>query len=209
MNHLYIYGTGGVGREVLACFVDICKITNVDYKTKVNFVVDDIYYSESYIMGISVLKRSDVQDIEGEVIVAIGDPVLRKKVVESLPSDTKYATLIHPKTIISEWVTIGEGSIISAGCILTTQISLGKHVYLNLNTTIGHDCIIEDYVTLSQGVNLSGNCVVENEVFIGSNTALRQKTRICKGTIIGMSSCVINSITEKGVYAGIPVKLIK
>ena len=208
MKHLFIYGIGGAGREALSCFVDICANSGLDYKSLVSFVVDDEFYSESTVMEVSVVKRSEIKNFEGEVIVAIGDPLVRERIVKSLPDDTNFAILIHPKANISKWVTIGKGTYIGAGTVITTQITIGKHVYINLNSTIGHDCVLEDFVTLSQGVNISGNCFIEEGVFIGSNSALRQKIRICSGTVIGMSSCVIHSIKEKGTFAGNPAKKI-
>ena len=40
------------------------------------------------------------------------------------------------------------GSITCVGSTLTVDISIGKHVIINPDCTIGHDCIIEDFVTL-------------------------------------------------------------
>jgi len=51
---------------------------------------------------------------------------------------------------------MGEGVVICAGCILTTNIKIGNHVQINLDCTIGHDVIMDDYSTLAPGVHLSG-----------------------------------------------------
>lgn len=208
MKHLYIFGTGGFGREALICFIDICKSKNKDYTNLASFVVDDAYYDVSELMGIPVLKKSQLKSNEGEFFIAVADPFLRKQMVEKLSTDTKFATLIHPSAIVSDWVKIGEGSIICAGSILTTQIELGKHSHINLNTTIGHDCEIGNFFTSSPGVNISGNCIINDNVFVGTNSAIRDKVTICSDVVIGMSSSVLKSIAEPGVYFGSPAAKI-
>ena len=35
--------------------------------------------------------------------------------------------------------------------MLTTNLTIGRHVLVNLNVTIGHDCVIGHYVTFSPG----------------------------------------------------------
>lgn len=205
MKHLYIFGAGGFGREVLICFIEICKSQNIDYTKFSSFVVDDEFYSTNELMGIPVIKGSEFSSGDGEVFIAIGDPFLRQKIVQKLPSETKFATLIHPSSLVSDWVKIGEGSIICAGSVLTTQITIGKHAHINLNTTIGHDCVIGDYFTSSPGVNISGSCVIDHRVFVGTNAAIRDKVRICNDVVIGMSSSVLKSIDKPGIYIGNPV----
>lgn len=206
MTHLFIFGTGGFGREALSCFVDFCKSKQTDYSEHATFIVDDEYYIEDNLMGIPIIKRSDFKSGSGEVVIAIGDPMIRSKVVMSLPRETKYAKLIHPSAVISDWAEIGDGCIVCAGTIITTQIKIGQHAHLNLNSTIGHDCIIGDFFTSSPGVHISGECTIGSNVFIGTNTALREKLQICDNVLIGMASNVLKSILEPGVYIGNPTK---
>ena len=208
MKHLYIFGTGGFGREALVCFIDICESKNLDYTKHVSFVVDDAFHHLTELMGIPVLKRSQLNSNEGEFFIAIADPFLRKELVRTLPTNTVYATLIHPSANVSAWVTLGEGSIVCAGSILTTQIEVGKHAHINLNTTIGHDCKIGNFFTSSPGVNVSGNCTINDNVFIGTNSAIRDKLTICDDVVIGMSTSVIKSIDEPGIYIGSPASKI-
>ncbi len=208
MKHLYIFGTGGFGREALICFIDICKAKSIDYTQFVSFVIDDEYHKDAYLMGVPVIKKSQFNHEDGEVFIGLADPYIRKEIVMKLPSATKFATLLHPTALISDWVSIGEGTIVCAGSILTTQITIGKHAHFNLNTTVGHDCVIGDYFTSSPGVNISGNCVIGDNVFLGTNTAVREKTTICDNVIVGMSSSVLKSLDESGVYVGNPAKKV-
>ena len=195
-----IIGAGGFGREVY---------WSLDLTERIDcvFFVDDEYYKED---TQNVIPISRFNPKEYEVVIAVGDPLSRQKIVESLPIETNYFTHIHPSVIISAPdVVIGEGSIVCAGTIITTNVVLGKHTHLNLQTTIGHDCVIGDYFTTAPGAKISGNCKIGDRVYFGTNSSVRQKITITDDVTIGLNGGVIKDITESGVYAGLPVRKIK
>lgn len=206
MKKICIIGTGGFGRETLSCLIDVFANEKKNADELACFMVDDLFYNETEVMGIKVIRRSEFNASLYSVIVAVGDPIARKKIVESLPKETTYATLIHPSAILSKWVKIGEGSVVTAGTILTCNIIIGKHANLNLNTTIGHDCNIDDYFTTAPAVNVSGNCNFGKCVYIGTNASVKEKISICDNVVIGMGSIVLKSITEEGVFVGAPLR---
>jgi sugar O-acyltransferase (sialic acid O-acetyltransferase NeuD family) len=198
-----IVGTGGFGREVLTC---ICDLKLDDH---VVFMIDDSFFDKKMIMGIEVIKRSEFTADDYKVIVAIADPHKRKKMVESLPSTTQYTSIIHPRAVISKWVEIGEGSIITAGVILTCNIKIGQHAHINLNSTIGHDCTIGNYFTCAPATNISGNCHLGNCVYFGTKSSIKEGVSVCDNVTVGMGGVVTKNIDKKGVYIGSPVTFMK
>lgn len=209
-KNICIFGTGGFGRETYCCLIDAMKAEGKDAAASTCFMVGDEHFTTSEVMGIQVIRQSAFTPENYDVVVAIGDPAARKKVVTSLPANTTYATIIHPNVVMSSWVQIGEGSIITAGTILTCNITIGKHAHLNLHTTIGHDCVIGDYFTTAPAANISGNCTLGNQVYIGTNVAVKQGVNIPSDTTVGMGAVVVKDITTAGVYIGNPLKqLIK
>lgn len=203
-----IAGVGGAGRETLICLLDYLAAEPNGQDHTIRFMVDDASFKESEIMGYPVITQSSFQPEECEVIIGIGNPTLRKKVSEALPGDTRFATIIHPTAVISDFVEIGEGSVITAGVIITCNIKIGKHAQVNLNSTIGHDCIIGDYFTTAQGVNISGNCEIGNMVFMGANSCIRQGLHITNHVLVGMGGVVIKNLNDPGTYVGNPVSRI-
>jgi sugar O-acyltransferase (sialic acid O-acetyltransferase NeuD family) len=201
-----IVGTGGFGKEVLCCLIDSLNSTNKQIDDIACFMVSDDHFKKERILGAEVIPQSQFDPAKYDVVVAIGDPKIRKKMVESLPNDTTYTTIIHPSAVISRWVEIGEGSVVTAGTILTCDIKIGKHAHLNLHTTIGHDCIIGDYFTSTPGVNISGNCTFGDCVYFGTSSSAREKLAICSNVTIGMGGVVVKSIDTEGVYIGNPLK---
>jgi len=194
-----IIGHGGFGNEVFWSMSPIERNSAV-------FFVDDNYY-DSNVPNLLPLSKFDPE--EYQVVVAIADSYVRKKIVESLPSNTKFFTHIHPSAQIhGEDVFIGEGSIICAGTIITTNVKIGKHAHLNLITTIGHDCVIGDYFTTAPGTQISGNITIGNNVYFGTRSCIKQKLTVCDDVTIGMNAGVVKSIIESGTYVGTPAKKI-
>lgn len=204
-----IIGAGGYGREVLCCLIDSMAKTAFKIEEIACFMVSDELFKESKIMGVDVIPLSEFDPTLYDVVVAIGDPSSRKKVVNNLPASTTYTSIIHPNAVISKWVEIGEGSIITAGAILTCNIKIGKHAHLNLQTTIGHDSMMGDYFTTAPAANISGNCNFGDCVYLGTNSAVRQGVRICDNVTIGMGGIVVKNIVEEGVYIGNPLKKLE
>jgi sugar O-acyltransferase (sialic acid O-acetyltransferase NeuD family) len=208
-KQILIAGTGGFAKEVLNLIKDMGLIDNV-----IGFIEPDDIIKENkvppQILNKPVFSYSMVDSSKHVVTIAIGDSHIREKVTKQLPVDTEYLTLIHPNTVISEWVTIGAGSIVCAGTIITCEIKIGKHTHLNLNTTIGHDCVIGDFFTTAPNVNISGECHFGSHVYFGTSSCVRDTIAITDNVIVGMGAVVTKNITESGVYIGNPAKkLIK
>lgn len=195
-----IIGNGGFGREIFHA------MSKKQQKNTV-FFVDDKYYNKN---SFNTLPLSKFDKNKYEIIIAIADSKVRKKIVDKLPEDTKFFTFIDPSAQIHDNnIEIGEGGIICAGTIITTNVKIGKHCHLNLITTIGHDCIIGDYFTTAPGVQISGNEVIGNFVYFGTRSCMKQKLTICDNVTIGMNAGVVKNITEPGTYVGTPAKKIK
>jgi sugar O-acyltransferase (sialic acid O-acetyltransferase NeuD family) len=193
-----IIGSGGFGREVKHMLLDNNPNEIID------FFVDD-----NFLDNISIpLSKLDIN--EYEIVIAIGDPKVREKIVNRLPKNTKYFKAIHKSVqILDKDIVIGDGSIICPNTILTTNITIGSHCHLNLFTTVGHDTKIGDFFTTAPGTKISGNCVIGDRVYFGTNASVREKIVICDDVTIGLNSGVVKDINESGIYGGVPAKKIK
>lgn len=193
-----IIGFGGFGREVKQIILD----NNPD--EIVDFFVDDEYVCEH------TKKISEIDFETYEIVVSIGNPTHRERIIKNLPENTKFFTVIHKSVQIMDInIEIGVGSIICPNTILTTNIKIGNHCHLNLSTTIGHDTIIGDFCTTAPGAKISGNCVIGELVYFGTNSSVKEKIKICDNVVIGLNGGVVKDIIEPGVYGGTPTKKIK
>jgi len=95
------------------------------------------------------------------------------------------------------------------GSILTVNITIGEHVIVNLDCTIGHDAIIKDYCTLYPSVNLSGNTHLNSCVELGTGCQVIQGISIDTETIVGAGAVVVRNLPANCTAVGSPAKPIK
>ncbi len=209
MKNLYIIGSGGFGREVAWC---VERINDVTPTWNLKGFIDDnetkwgAKEDEYLVLGdCEYLKQQE----NAYAVCAVGNAKVRRQIIEKLSnSSVRFATIVDPSVILSKSVSIGEGTIICAGTIATVDISIGKHVIINLNCTLGHDDIIEDYVTIYPSVNVSGNVLIGERSEIGTGTQIIQGKVIVPDTVIGAGTVVVKDVKEKGTYVGCPAKKI-
>jgi len=202
-DEVVIFGTGGFAREVACVLHDLGRGDRI-----VAFHEPDEVFEARELLGVPVRPQSAFDPAKHHAVVGIGNPKLRQKVVGELPADTVFETLIHPTVVSSQWVDVGEGSVLCGGAVLTCQISIGKHCHINLNTTVGHDCTFGDFCTVAPGANISGNCEFGDRVDVGTQASFRQHLHICDDAVIGMGAAVVRDITEAGTYVGVPAKKV-
>lgn len=209
MKKIVIVGAGGFGREVAWLIEDINKL-NKQWDI-VGFVDDNEDIQGTEINGYKVVGNIEwLKGQELHVVSAIGDPIIKKKIMERLSSsENVYPVLIHPSVICSDKVIFGEGSIICAGNIITVDIEMGKHVIINLDCTIGHNAILGDYTTILPSVNISGFVKTQECVSIGTGSAIIQGVSVGKNTVIGAGSVVVKDLPENCTAVGAPAKAIK
>lgn len=212
MKDLIIFGASGFGREV-AWLVE--RINNVAPTWNLlGFMDDDDSIQGTSVNGYKVLgKTKDVGSYpDAYFVCAVGASRTREKIINNLKSvnpDIKFGTVIDPSVEKSDLVSIGEGSIICAHTIITVNISIGKHVIINLDCTVGHDAVLSDFVTLYPSVNVSGMTKIGHAVELGTGMQIIQGKSVGDYSIVGAGAVVVKDIPEKCTAVGSPAKPIK
>jgi sugar O-acyltransferase (sialic acid O-acetyltransferase NeuD family) len=209
---IVIIGAGGFGREVLWSIEDSNqKLKKYDV---IGFIDENESLKGKLVNNIPVLgdlnwfSSKDASNVS--CIVAIGDCKIREKIVKKLKEkNVKFETMIHPSVIHSEFVKFGEGVIIQAGSIITVNVSIGNHVHVNIDSTIGHDCVIEDFVSLAPGVHINGRNSIKKGSYVGTGTVTKEKITIGKDCIIGAGTVLISDVPDNTMFVGVPGKLKK
>lgn len=214
MKKIAIYGAGGFGREV-KMLIDQINETKSKY-SQWDFIgyYDDGMEKGKMVNGFPVLGGAE--DLNGiqesmALLVAIGNPKVKRSIIEKISNNNiSYPVLIHPNVQIGrDEVEVGEGTIICAGCIITVNIRIGKHVILNLGCTIGHDTIIGDYCSFMPAINISGEVVINAGVYGGTGAKIINQATIGADTVIGMGAVVTKSLPEGCTAVGMPAQPVK
>jgi sugar O-acyltransferase (sialic acid O-acetyltransferase NeuD family) len=212
IGEIVIYGAGGFAREV-AWLAECCASEDRACKP-VCFIDDDVASHGKILNGLPVMG---LEEARGEfprarVVGGLGSPQVRQRVMEkAAAAGFRFATLIHPNVERSRWVEFGDGAVVCAGNILTANISLGPHVQINLDCTIGHDVLMGDYTTLAPGVHVSGWVHFGRRVYVGTGAVIINGTQdapilIGDDAIIGAGACVVRSVPAGETVVGVPAK---
>lgn len=202
---LIVVGGGGFAREV------IWLAREARQPFDVIGVLDDADASQGRTLSdVPVLGRvADwVRHPQARFVVGIGAPRTRRAVVQKMLSlgRPSFATLVHRSVQHSAYIEFGAGSMVTAGCILTTQIQIHEHVIVNIGSTVGHDTVIEDFVTIAPIVAVSGNVHLQAGAEVGTGSSLKQGVRIGRGAMVGMGSVVTKDVDDADLVMGAPAR---
>lgn len=124
-----------------------------------------------------------------------------------------YGCKIGNNCFVGPFVEIQQGVVIGSGS------KVQSHSFVCELVTVGENCVIAHGVmfindTFQIGGPAQGNrelwrtTAIGNRVSIGSNATILP-VRICDDAVIGAGSVVTHDITEPGIYAGNPARLIR
>lgn len=143
------------------------------------------------------------------VVVAVGAPALKKKMVDTWPGTT-YFSLVSERAYVDDGTRVGEGAVVAPGATVTTNVAIGKHALINIGVTVSHDCKIGDFVTISPGVHIAGKVTIGDGVFIGIGASVSNGVTIASGSVIGAGAVVLEDVTEENsIVVGVPAKTVK
>lgn len=208
MKKIYILGAGGFGRELLQWIKDINMATPT-WEIG-GFLDDDVHALDKYEHDVEVVGTiNDWEPKEDEEFaLALGSPELKRKIVSIMKSKgAKFATIIHPTAMISEFAHYGEGFIAFPYSKFSCNSMAGDFVTL-LSTPIGHDNTIGDYSVISGGCNIVRNVKIGKDVFIGAGVCIAQDVSIGDGCYLGIGSVIVKDVPDNSKTFGNPARIM-
>lgn len=205
---IFIVGAGGLGLEMWAMLMSFPEYTAKGF-------YDDQIEKGAVVHGLVCLGTiNDLSAIQHKtfVIIAIGEPSTKKLVIEKIRTNKHihFPIFIHPTAILlnEKEIKIGQGSIITAGVILTTNIQIGDFVLINLNSTIGHHVQVYNFTSIMPGVNVAGKVSIDEAVLIGSGANVLNGLTIGSQAKVGSGAVVTKDVEANQTVIGIPAKLL-
>lgn len=214
MQDIVILGAGGLAREAL----DVFNALNVSQREPLyrvlGFIDENPDSHGISLNGIPVLGSFDWLKAHDPsrmwAVSCVGAPAIKLRLAHQAARwGIQFCTAVHPASTVTPFVSLGHGTIVTAGCILTNHISIGNHVYLNLSCTVGHDVVIEDYATINPGVRISGNVHIGSGCEIGTGAIIIQGITIGEWSIVGAGAVVVKDVPPNTTAVGVPARVIK
>lgn len=197
-SKIILQGGGEHARVVLDCLLD--------NGVEVLGLFDPVHTGELF--GVPHLGKYDPKSHKGALqLIAIGDNSVRRRVV--LRGGHKFAKAIHRSAIVSEFASVGVGTMVLHRAVVQAQAKIGKHVIINTGAQVDHDCVIGDFVHLAPGVILCGTVTVDEGAFIGAGAIVIPGKKIGAWATVGAGAVVTEDIPDHAVAVGNPARVVK
>lgn len=210
---IVVVGAGGFGRETLDVIAAI-NATQDSPQFAVVGVIDrgpsDVNLARIAARGLSWLGTEDdwlATDTDAVYAIGIGDGRIRQQVADRFDRAGRTpATLVHPQAVVGSQASIGAGSIVCGGVQVSTNVSVGRHVHLNPNATIGHDSWISDWASVNPGAIVSGDVRVGERSLIGAGAVVLQGLNVGADSRVGAAACVVRDVPSGATVKGVPAR---
>jgi sugar O-acyltransferase (sialic acid O-acetyltransferase NeuD family) len=199
-DKLLILGASGHGKVVADIAIKMNRWQSISFLDD----NEDIRTS----LGLEVIgKTADAYKYieDHDIFVGIGNNATREILMKKLESSgATIPVLIHPNAVVGEQVAIGSGTAIMAGAVVNCSTTIGKGCIINTGATVDHDNFIDDYVHISPGAHTAGSARIGKGTWLGIGSIVINNITIIDSCTIAAGACVINNVTEPGIYVGIP-----
>ena len=138
--------------------------------------------------------------------VVRGENVVIYEPVNLYDCELEDEVFIGPFVEIQGHTRIGKGSKIQSHTFICEYVTVGERCFIGHGVMFANDMFREGKPNPDR--ESWGRIVVGNDVSIGSGATILAVT-ITDGVVIGAGSVVTKSLTEKGVYAGNPARLLR
>lgn len=207
-ERVIIAGGGGFGREVLSWALDCHEAGRLP---EVAGFLDD---KADSLIGFHLPRIGSIADYvpqpQDRIIVAIGKPATKRKVVEALQAKgAQFATLLHPSAVIARTANVEEGVILCPFTMVNPNARAGRFVTIISFSGLGHDAQAGEYSTISSHVDITGGAVLGSQVFVGSGARILPGVSVGDGAVVGAGSVVMRRVKAGATVFTQPARVLR
>jgi sugar O-acyltransferase (sialic acid O-acetyltransferase NeuD family) len=218
VKRVIVVGAGGFGRECL----DVIEAINTGGATPPMLVlgVADSNPSPENLgrldtrgiayLGTEASCMSLFDASETYIVVGVGNPKSRALVAARWESSGfNPVNLIHPEAVVGSQFRSAPGLVVCSGAIMSTNVSVGRHVHVNPGAIVGHDTCLGDFVSINPGAVISGEVQIGSHTLVGASATVLENRCIGERVVVGAHACVTKDLPPGVRVAGVPARLIE
>lgn len=209
MNRLLLIAASGLAREALAVERALGRFARIRVLDDNSALWGSRLDGEPIVGGLELVREYD----DHRVLVCVGKGPTRRAIVDRLSglgvTQDRFARTIHPGVDVPAGCSVGAGSIVLAGVVLTANVRMGNHVVVMPNVSLTHDDMVADYATIAAGVALGGSVHIGSGAYLGMNSSIREGLSVGHDAVLGMGSVLLTELPAGETWAGVPARPIE
>ncbi|QTE31602.1 NeuD/PglB/VioB family sugar acetyltransferase [Pengzhenrongella sicca] len=208
---MFVVGAGGFGRETLSILHALAAdgglppVTGVIDDDPARADLDRIEELGQRVVG----TVADLARRTGPfgAVLAIGSAPARRRIADLLAgTPVRYPVVVHPDATIGRLVHLAEGVVVAPGARLSTNVLVGRHVQIDQNAVVGHDCVLEEFARLNPQVCVSGAVRIGSGALVGAAATVLPGLSVGADAIVGAGAVVTRSVAPGAVVKGVPAR---
>lgn len=208
---MLIVGAKGFAKEVLEVMHENNQLQNLVFYDDINLDAPDLLFDTFRVLKSPQEVSHYFKTEDNRFTIGIGNPVLRKKMVDTCNAlGGELTTIVSPRATVGSYdVVIGTGSVVLPHAILSNSVSIGMGCIVYYSSIITHDCVIGDYVEISPNAVLLGRSSVGSYSRIGANATVLPDVKIGQNVTVGAGAIVTKDVPDDCVVMGNPARISK
>lgn len=199
-REVVIFGAGSLGAILYDCLAGderwVCTGFHDDGK------------SGQSLYGLPILGTSPDQLRAGQsVLMAIGDPGVRRAVVERLrPRELVWETFVDRRSMVGPNAKIGQGVIVLSLAVIASSATIDQFTWCGTGSQIGGGSTIGAFSSVLSGAFVTG-AVVGKECILGLRSLCATGTRLGNRVTVGPATVVHRPIPDGAFVIGNPARV--
>lgn len=197
ITEVVVIGAGGLGREVRDA---------IDAVERDSGMLRFRGYLDDSSDLADVLGSTDLVphfDISTGFLVAVGDPGLRKELVNRIGA-RRFVSVIHSTAVVSASASVAAGTFIAPFAYVGAGARVGGHSIVNVHAQVGHDARVGEFASLSPLATLSGGSEVGIGCFLGTAALLDVGVTVGEWSKVSAGAWVTKDVVPGSLVAGNP-----
>jgi sugar O-acyltransferase (sialic acid O-acetyltransferase NeuD family) len=143
-----------------------------------------------------------------KVFIAIGDNLIRKKLVQFIGTiGFEFINIVSDQALVSKKAVLGSGVLIMPGATINADAKIGSYSIINTGAVVEHECLIKEYSHIGSNAVLCGRVEIGIGAFIGAGSSVLPSVKIGARVKVGSGSVVTRDVLNDEVVYGNPARI--
>jgi len=211
MRYLVI-GAAGHGQEVAWSLREELRACGADDDREIAFLDDAVAPGElpcglGPVLGGVELAVREAARANTRLVMGVGLPRTKAAIVRRLNvPDHVWAPVVHPAALVGPNVTMGVGSYVGPGAVLTVNVRLGRFVTVNTHCLVAHGGVLGDFATLHPDAHLSGEVALAQGCEVGAGAVVIPGMTVGDWAVLGAGAVAVARLRGGRTYVGVPAR---